>query len=89
MQQDLITQTDDVMLTTTDNPYSPFDDFVRWWKEDLVLGHDTCGTLASRTMTSDVASDEINEKEVDRVMDEMVKEFPLIYRKVRREDYKY
>ena len=39
-------QEKDSMLTTFDNRFNPFTDFIRWWKEDLRLGHDCCGTLA-------------------------------------------
>lgn len=34
------------LLTTTDNPLNPFNDWVAWYLEDLRLGHDTCGLLA-------------------------------------------
>lgn len=37
---------DKVMLTTTDNPINPFDDWDAWYSEDLRLGHDTCGYIA-------------------------------------------
>lgn len=33
------------MLTTIDNPWSPFTDYWRWYNEDVRLGHDTCGLL--------------------------------------------
>lgn len=35
-----------MLPTTIDNPYSPFDDWTRWYLEDLRLGYDTCGLLA-------------------------------------------
>lgn len=34
------------MLTTTDNPYNPFDDFDSWYAYDQAKGHCTCEYLA-------------------------------------------
>lgn len=36
----------EVLLTTTDNPFNPFVDFDSWYAEDLRLGYDTCGLIA-------------------------------------------
>lgn len=72
---------DDVMLTTYDNPFNPFTDFERWWKEDLLLGHDCCGKLAKTALTVSIASDEINRAETLRAIDEIVSSEPMIYRK--------
>ena len=33
------------MLTTTDNEFDPYDDFMKWYFEDMRLKHDCCGTL--------------------------------------------
>ena len=75
------------MLTTYDNPINPFDNFISWWKNDLLLGHDCCGLLARFALTSDIFSDQKNEEEIDRAMDEICDRYPLIYRKVRKSDY--
>lgn len=77
----------DFMLTTFDNPFNPFNDFEAWFKEDLRLGHDTCGLIARTANTSDIASNEVNEEDIDRAMDEIVSREPLIYKKVKKEDY--
>lgn len=77
----------DFMLTTFDNPFNPFDDFIIWWKTDLLLGHDCCGTLSRFAATSEVFSDERNEQIIDEAMDEIVRLDPTLYRKVLRSDY--
>lgn len=78
---------DDYMLTTYDNPFNPFTEFERWFKEDLRLGHNTCGLLANFSNVSDVASDEMYERDVDNAMNEIVFQFPMIFRKVLKEDF--
>lgn len=79
---------DDYMLTTYDNPINPFENFVGWWKYDtLVLGHDCCGTLAKEANTSEVFSEEVNERRITDAMDRIIEENPLIFRKVIPSDY--
>lgn len=46
------------LLTTVDNPYSPFDDFKRWYMEDLNLGYNTCGLIARLSNPSDDFNDD-------------------------------
>ena len=72
---------DEIMLTTYDNPFNPFENFEAWWKEDLRLGHDCCGTLAKVAGWNDVVSDAVNEVEVLRAIDEVVATEPTINRK--------
>ena len=45
------------LLSTTDNPLNPFDDWVAWYLEDLRLGHDTCGLVARLASVSDSIDD--------------------------------
>lgn len=79
---------DDTMLTTYDNPFNPFEDFEMWMKYDiLVLGHNTCGLLARTALISPIYSDEVNDKEIDRAMDEIIAQEPLVYKKVTRDSY--
>lgn len=44
-------------LTTTDNRYNPFTQWINWYLEDLRLGHDTCGLLSRNTASSDMFED--------------------------------
>lgn len=76
----------DSMLTTFDNPFNPFTDFIRWLKEDLLLGHDCCGTLAREANLSNLSSDEINDKETIEAMKRIVKDNPTIYKIVYKTD---
>lgn len=77
----------DSMLTTFDNPFNPFTEFDRWWKEDLLLGHDCCGLLANESNVSDVASDEVNDKAIIEAMERIVKREPMIYKIVYQSDF--
>lgn len=79
----------DYMLTTFDNPFNPFDDFETWFKYDMLLGHDSCGLLAKESSVSIVASDEINDEETILAMERIVSRFPMIYRKVKKEDFSF
>lgn len=77
----------DAMLTTYDNSFNPFTEFERWWKEDLRLGHDTCGKLAKNAFTSPVFGDEVNEQIVQDAMDEIVQNEPMIYKIVTKDSF--
>lgn len=77
----------DYMLTTYDNPINPFEDFIGWWKFDMLLGHDTCGTLAREANTSPMFSDEVNDKITVEAMDYLCSSEPMLYRKVEKSDY--
>lgn len=78
---------EDAMLTTFDNTFNPFTEFERWWKEDLRLGHDCCGSLARNALTSEIFSDEVNEKIVIDAMNDIVANEPTIYKIVTKNDF--
>lgn len=78
----------DSMLTTFDNPFNPFTEFDRWWKEDLLLGHNCCGLLANESNVSDIASDEVNDKAIIEAMERIVKREPMVYKIVYQSDSK-
>ena len=77
------------MLTTFDNPYDPFEDFTSWLLFDNEKGYNTCNYLARIAQTSDELSDQENNKEIERAIDEIIYYDPFnIYKKVKRNSQK-
>lgn len=73
-----------VMLTTNDNPFNPFKDFENWLMFDIDHGYNSCAYLGRIAKTSDQLSDEENDFEVERAIDEIVKyDFLNLYKKVK------
>jgi len=71
------------MLTTFDNPYNPFEQFSSWFLFDLEKGYNSCAYLGRIARTSDQLSEEENDLEVERAIDEIIKyDFRNIYKKV-------
>lgn len=72
-------------LTTIDNPYNPFEQFVPWLLFDEEKGYHSISYLGRIARTSDQFSDEENNREVERAIDEIVKyDFRNIYKKVKQ-----
>lgn len=72
-----------VALTTFDNPFDPFKDFNSWFLFDIEKGYYSCAYLARIAKTSDQLSEQENDEEVERAIDEIIKyDFQNIYRKV-------
>lgn len=61
------------MLTTKDNPYDPFTDFDSWFIYDTETGYNSCGFLDRIAKTSDSLTDQENQNEIERAIDEIVK----------------
>jgi hypothetical protein len=75
------------MLTTFDNPYDPFEQFTSWFLFDVEKGYNSCAYLGRIARTSDQLSEEENDLEVERAIDEIIKyDFRNIYKKVTRQD---
>ena len=73
------------MLTTIDNPFDPFEQFSDWFRFDVDKGYYSCAYLARIAKTSDQFSDQENDEEIERAIDEIVKhDFLNIYKKVKR-----
>ena len=74
------------MLTTFDNPYDPFDEFDSWYMYDMDKGYCSCSYLDRIARTSDQLTEEENDAEIERAIDEIIKfDFRNIYKKVKRE----
>ena len=79
---------DSYALTTFDNPYNPFKQFDEWFLYDVEKGYNTCSYLARIARTSDEFTDEENNQEILRAIDEIVRyDFLNIYKKVKKSDY--
>ena len=73
-------------LTTFDNPYNQFEKFTAWFLFDETKGYHTCAYLGRIARTSNLLSDEENNREIERAIDEIIKyDFQNIYKKVRRQ----
>ena len=68
----------EVMLTTIDNEFNPFDNFNSWLLRDIELKHFTCERLAR--IVKPLISDEMSQPEIDviteQAMDEIIKYDP-------------
>lgn len=75
----------EVMLTTVDNPFDPFEQFTSWRLFDLEKGYNTCERLARIAKLSDSMSQKEIDDEIDRAMDEIIKYDILdVYKKVEK-----
>lgn len=71
------------MITTIDNPYDPFKQFTPWFLFDTEKGYNSCAYVSRIARTSDQLSDEENEIEIERAIDEIIKyDFMNVYRKI-------
>jgi len=75
-----------VMLTTTDNPYNPFDNYDEWYQFDFSKGYHTPSYLARIVAISDELSDEDQSIIIEEAIDEIVRlNITGLYKKVTRE----
>lgn len=73
------------MITTFDNPFDPFEQFNSWFLYDVEKGYNTCAYLGRIAKTSEQFSEEENDLEIERAIDEIIKyDFRNIYKKVRK-----
>lgn len=84
----------EVMLTTTDNPYNPFDNFDTWYAYDGLLARQqgrpqVCSYLARIARTSSQMTEEMEQRAIETAIDEIV-EFNITgkYRKITEEEAK-
>ena len=72
------------MLTTNDNPFNPFEQFIPWLMFDIEKGYNSCAYLGRIARTSDQLSEVENDAEIERAIDEIIKyDFQNIYKKVK------
>lgn len=71
-------------LTTIDNPFDPFEQFDQWFRFDSDKGYYSCAYLDRIARTSDQLSEEENDREIERAIDEIIKyDFMNVYKKVK------
>ena len=62
-----------------------FEQFTSWFLYDEEKGYHTCAYLGRIARTSDALTDEENELEIERAIDEIIKyDFRNVYKKVAR-----
>lgn len=74
-------------LSTIDNPFNPFEQFDQWLNFDLLKGYNSSALLARHAVTSEALTEEENDREIERAIDEIIKhDFQNIYIKVKFEE---
>jgi len=74
------------MLTTVDNPFSPFDDYQAWYAFDERHGYQSASLLARIAMVSDDLSESDQIKAIEDAIEEILAENVTgMFRKVTRE----
>ena len=59
-------------LTTVDNPFNPFTQYAQWHLYDESNHHDCASLLARFANISDAMTDEENNMEIERAIDEII-----------------
>ena len=75
----------EIMLTTFDNPFDPFEQFDSWFLFDVEKGYNTCSHLARiANVTKEMSQIEVK-KEIERAIDEIIEyDFLNVYKKVTK-----
>lgn len=63
----------EALLTTTDNPFDPFDQFEDWVNYDISNGYFTCQKIDRLSITSKELSDGENIDAINDAMEELIK----------------
>ena len=75
-----------IMLTTIDNPFSPFDEFNAWYTYDVQSGYHTSSFLARILVDSDQLSGPDQDRALELAIDEIIKEnVNGVYKKIEKE----
>lgn len=76
------------MLTTVDNPWNPFTHFDEWFAFDESHGYCSCGLLARVDTSTDELSEEIENRQREEAIDEIIRyDFTNKYKKVSADDF--
>lgn len=76
------------MLTTLDNPYSPFTQYEEWFALDEARGYHSTGLLARYALTSDELSPKDEFDAINLAINEVIRDNPYgMYKKVLASDY--
>ena len=66
-----------VNITTIDNPFNPFDDFIHWFLFDIEKGYYTSSKLARLTNLTDDMTEKEETEEIERAIDRLIEIDPL------------
>lgn len=69
--------TKQMMLSTVDNPYNPFNEFDKWYAFDICHGYNCCGIVAANSYTSRELSDELQIIDINEAISRFVANDPL------------
>lgn len=61
-----------VALTTLDNPYDPFDDWVRWYQFDTANGYDTASLLARLVKSTEELGETVYQQSIENAIDALL-----------------
>ena len=76
-----------VFLTTSDNPFNPFNNFDAWFNFDVQQGYNSCQYLARVANTSDSLTDSENSLIIEKAIDEIISLDPFnIFKKIVIDD---
>ena len=75
----------EVMLTTIDNPFDPFEQVTSWFMFDVEKGYNTCSKLMRIAQVNDDMSEVEKNNAIDSEIDTLIKyDFLDIFKKVER-----
>lgn len=78
-------QNEEAMLTTIDNPFNPFEDFINWFLFDIEKGYNSCSRLARVAKLSDSLTEKEENEEINKAIDKIIAlDFTDTYKKVTR-----
>ena len=60
-------------LSTIDNPFNPFEDFIQWYLYDIEKGYNSCGRLARVANLTDDLSEIEEDKVIEKAIDDIIK----------------